>query len=467
MIIAAVGSGGKTTLIKMLADKYHSEGKSVLITTTTHMFIEEETLLDASAEEIIERLHTDGIVMAGTRAAEDPLRKMAALPPDVYEAACRHADVILVEADGSRGLPLKYPAPSEPVSPKNADEIIVVCGLSALGHPAQDVCHRLELVKECLDIQSDTIITAEHIQKLVREGYLEPLREKYPDAAVRLHVTHDKTLYQRTIASLLEMEQNLSFLKKEWFSPQPVLIICGGGHVSKEVAAFASGLDFYVKVMDDRQDLVTKERFPTADELICDSFDNLSRYMEPDAYYVVVTPNHKADYTCVRTILPSAYRYLGMIGSRTKVANTRQLLMDEGFQPEQIDSVYAPIGLTIGAVTPAEIAISILAQVIQVKNTAHAASADLELLTAQDPGILCIITEKHGSAPRGTGSMMLVGKERILGSIGGGQAEYMAIERARSMTGFDVESYDLRVNAAEDPGMICGGIIKVIFIPLC
>lgn len=466
MTTAVVGSGGKTTLIKNLARKYRDEGKAVLITTTTHMFIEEDTLLDTDADAIVRQLKETGYVMAGCRAADQPEQKFTALPSHVYETVCAHADVVLVEADGSRRLPLKYPASGEPVIPDNADEIIVVCGLQSLGQPAKDVCHRLELVKDCLNIQDDTVIAPCHVQKLVEEGYLKPLRQQYPAIPVKLHVIHDGSLYQRTVASLLQQEQDISFLREEWFCPQPKLIICGGGHVSKEVAAFAAGLDFYVKVIDDRPELVTAERFPAADERICDSFDNLQTYLEPDAYYVVVTPNHAADYQCVKTILQTSYRYLGMIGSRKKVAKTRQLLAEDGYTEQQIDSVYAPIGLAIGAVTPAEIAISILAQIIQVKNASHAASADTQLLEAKDPGVLCIITEKHGSAPRGAGSMMLVSPERILGSIGGGRAEYLAIEQARSMTLPEIKVYNLDVTTDDDPGMICGGTIKVMFIPL-
>jgi xanthine/CO dehydrogenase XdhC/CoxF family maturation factor len=110
------------------------------------------------------------------------------------------------------------------------------------------------------------------------------------------------------------------------------------------------------------------ERFPTAERLVCDSYENLKDYLEEDACYVVVTPDHKADLQCVSTILPTRYRYLGMIGSKGKVAATFENLRLIGFTEEQISSVFAPIGLPIGAVTPAEIAVSVLAQVIQEKN---------------------------------------------------------------------------------------------------
>ncbi|MBR1972096.1 MAG: putative selenium-dependent hydroxylase accessory protein YqeC [Oscillospiraceae bacterium] len=462
MIIAVVGSGGKTTLIKKLASRYRREGKTVLVTTTTHMFLEEDTLLTDDADTIIPALKEKGCIMAGVPDG----KKIKALSKETFDEACLHADVVLVEADGSKCLPLKYPNATEPVIPNNTDEIIVVCGLNAIGQKAQDVCHRLELVKECLGIDDNTVITPAHIQKLVTEGYLKPLRAVYPKAKISVRPRHDGSLYQRAIASLLQNEQNVSILRKEWFCPQPKLILCGGGHVSREVAAFAHRLDFSVTVMDERPEAVTRERFPTAEALICDSYENLKQYLEPDACYVVVTPEHKADLQCVSTILPTQYRYLGMIGSRKKVASTVENLRNAGFTQAQIDSIFAPIGLSIGAVTPAEIALSILAQIIQVKNKTHAASADKVLLEEKEPGVLCIITEKHGSTPRGVGSMMFVGEEKVLGSIGGGEPEYLAICHAREDPGFDLREYTLNNTAPNGLDMICGGRIKVLFIPV-
>jgi len=462
MTIAVVGSGGKTTLIKKLAEEYRSEGKTVLVTTTTHMFLEEDTLLTNDADAIIHALKETGYAMAGISDGE----KIKPLSKETFDAVRACADVVLVEADGSRRLPLKYPNPTEPVIPENTDEILVVCGLNAIGQKAKDVCHRVELVKECLGIDGNTVITPAHIQKLVTQGYLKPLRAAYPNAKISVRPRHDGSLYLRAIASLLQNEQDVSVLRKEWFCPQPRLILCGGGHVSREVAAFAHRLDFSVTVMDERPEAVTRERFPTAQALICDSYDNLANYLEPDACYVVVTPDHKADLQCVSTILLTQYRYLGMIGSRKKVASTVENLRNAGFSQERIDSIFAPIGLPIGAVTPAEIALSILAQIIQEKNKTHAASADKALLEAKEPGMLCIIAEKHGSAPRGVGSMMFVGDDKVLGSIGGGEPEYLAICHARENPGFGLREFALNNTAPNGLDMICGGRIKVLFIPV-
>ena len=103
MIICVVGSGGKTTLIKKLAEQYRREGKTVLVTTSTHMFIEEDTLLTDDADTILRRLAQTGYAMAGIAEG----KKIKALSPATYEAVCSFADVVLVEAGGAKGLPLE------------------------------------------------------------------------------------------------------------------------------------------------------------------------------------------------------------------------------------------------------------------------------------------------------------------------------------------------------------------------
>lgn len=462
MIYAIVGAGGKTRLLKEMAARFRREGKTVFVTTTTHMFAEEDTLLTDDASIITAALQKNGYAFAGV--PEGP--KIKALTPSVYWEACAAADVVLVEADGAKHLPLKCPNSTEPVIPENADEIIVVCGLHGLGKAFRDVCHRVELARQLLDVTDDTPVTPEHIYRLIMEGYVKPLGETYPGKKITIVPRTDGSLYQRAIAAMLTERQDPKVIRKEWFCPQPRLIICGGGHVAKEVAAIASRLDFWIRIIDDRPEIMAADCFPATAEVICDSYDNLGKYLEPGACCIVVTPNHRADHQCVSTILSTDFQYLGMIGSRSKVANTKEKLRNDGHTEEQISRLFAPIGLAIHAVTPAEIAISILAQIIQEKNKTHSASADKVLLESSESGILCMITEKHGSTPRGVGSMMLVTKDHVLGSIGGGEPEYLAIQHARTLSAFDTKEYTMNNTIANGLDMVCGGRIRVLFLPV-
>lgn len=462
MIKAVVGAGGKTSWIKQQAKQYVSQGYKVFITTSTHMFIEEDTLLTDNADEIIQELENNSYVMAGIKEGE----KIKALSKETYEAVCACADVVLIEADGSKHLPLKFPNENEPVIYDNVDEIVVVCGLHALQKKASEVVHRLALAKQQVDITEDTIITPIHIQNLVRKGYLEPLQQKYPQKKITICPNANNSLYQRAIASLLETNMDVSLISEEWFHEQPKLIICGAGHISSDLVKMASCLDFYIKVIDDREEFANKERFPLADEVICDTFDHLERYLEPDAYYIVVTRGHKADFECVETILSHSYEYLGMIGSKKKVKTMLEQLAQKGVSERQLQTIHAPIGLDIKAVTPAEIAVSILAQIILEKNSKYHSFISRELLNTKETGMLCIIIEKSGSSPRDIGSMMLVNDTMVIDTIGGGSIESSVIEEARKQKKSMIKEYYLNNEQSETLGMICGGSNKILFLPI-
>lgn len=462
MITAVVGAGGKTTLIHRLAAEYRAEGKKVFVTTTTHMYAEADTLLTEDADAILRRLNETGYVMAGTPCGE----KIAALPPAVYETVCKAADEVLVEADGAKHFAIKYPNKTEPVIPKNTEKIIVVCGLHGLGKPAKEAAFRLEEVTRCLAIGEDTLITPSHLQKLVRKGYLERLMEQYPNMKTEIYAAQDGTLYQRALAALLKADMDVSLIKKEWFAPQPPLFVCGGGHVARELAEMAALVGFRVRVMDPRAEFANRERFPHAEEIICEGFEHLREHLEPGSFYAVVTPGHEGDYVCVRTILDTPYRYLGMIGSRRKVAMTFERLQADGVTEEQIKTIHAPIGLPIGAATPAEIAVSILAQLIQEKNRVSTATVSSELLESKEHGVLCIIIDKTGSAPRGVGSMMLVTENGQIDTTGGGAIENAAIRDARSDPSACIRDYQLGNQEGATLGMICGGTNKVLFLPV-
>lgn len=180
MIRAFVGAGGKTTLIHEQAARYRAQGKRVFVTTSTHMFIEPDTVLSDDPDVILAQLNRTGYVMAGIPEGE----KIRSLSSETYERVCSYADVVLLEADGSNRKPVKCPNSTEPVLPDNVEEIVVVCGLQAIGKPLIEIAHRPELVKACLGAQDDTIITLEHIAVLLREGYLRPLRKRYKNVSV-------------------------------------------------------------------------------------------------------------------------------------------------------------------------------------------------------------------------------------------------------------------------------------------
>lgn len=462
MITAVVGAGGKTTLIHTLADRFRRDGKTVFVTTTTHMYAEPDTLLTEDADIILGRLTETGYAMAGLPCGE----KIAPLPRSVFEAVCGKADETLVEADGAKHMAVKYPAMGEPVIPTNTEKIIVVCGLHALGKTVKEAAFRQAEVMQCLGIDENTKLTAAHLQTLVQKGYVEPMKEQYPEAEIQVHAAGGKTLYERAVGALLEAGMDVNLIQESWFAPKPCLFICGAGHVALELAEFAAKLDFRVHVLDERETFANRQRFPFAEEVICDSFRNLQSHLVPGAFYAVVTPGHQNDFACVKTILASDYRYLGMIGSRAKVARAFESLKEAGIPQSQIDTVHAPIGLAIGAVTPAEIAVSILAQIIQEKNSRSAASVSSELLESPKHGMLCIIIQKTGSAPRGVGSMMLVTEDEVLDTIGGGPVEYAAIQDARTDPNPAIRHYNLSSEDSRKLGMVCGGSNQVLFLPV-
>lgn len=462
MITAIVGSGGKTTLLHEMANQYVKEGKKVLVLTTTHMMIEENTLLTDDVEQIKNALLKTGYVMVGQKEGN----KITALSEETYTTACTLADEVLIEADGSKQLPLKYPNDTEPVIPSNVDKIIIVCGLKGLGQEARNVVHRLELAEKELGIHENTIISPNDIQGLLQNGYLDKLIKRYPNKEITIHVTHKNSLYERVIASFLRENKDVNCIDPKWFQEKPHLFLCGGGHVAKELYEFAIKLDFQITVMDSREEFANIERFSNASNIICDSFKNLQKHLVKDAYYVVVTRGHKDDFLCTKTILSSPYTYLGMIGSKSKKAITFERLKKEGISDTQLESIHAPIGLPIKAQTPGEIAISILAEIIQIKNSQSYSSASKELLSSNEPGVLCIIVKKYGSGPRNMGSMMLVTNEKQIDTIGGGTVENEVIQDARNVRHIFCKEYVLNENTTANLGMICGGTIEVLFIPV-
>jgi xanthine dehydrogenase accessory factor len=156
----------------------------------------------------------------------------------------------------------------------------------------------------------------------------------------------------------------------EPIEPSPELYIIGGGHVGYHLARLAHEVGFRVHVVDDREKFANRERFPTAEEVVADDIPTwlAAATLPPHAYAVIVTRGHTNDLEALRALAPRELRYLGLIGSRAKVARVYDALTADGVPAEQLTRIHAPIGLDIGAVTPQEIAVSILAELIAVKH---------------------------------------------------------------------------------------------------
>ncbi len=152
--------------------------------------------------------------------------------------------------------------------------------------------------------------------------------------------------------------------------PPLELIICGGGHVGQAVAKLAAMLDFKTTVIDDRAEFSSREKFPDPRVcLITDDFTEALRSLTitPSAHVVIVTRGHKHDEICLREVIEKPARYIGMIGSRRRTTTIREHLRREGVAAEFLRRVHAPIGLDIGAMTPEEIALAILAEIVLVR----------------------------------------------------------------------------------------------------
>ena len=156
----------------------------------------------------------------------------------------------------------------------------------------------------------------------------------------------------------------------EPIEPSPELYVIGAGHVGYHLVTMAQEVGFQVHVVDDREKLASRDRFPNAPEVVTEDIPAwLERTKLPvHAYVVIVTRGHTNDLDALRALAPRELRYVGLIGSRAKVARISDQLLSEGMAPEVLTQVHAPIGLEIGAVSPQEIAVSILAELIAVKH---------------------------------------------------------------------------------------------------
>ena len=149
--------------------------------------------------------------------------------------------------------------------------------------------------------------------------------------------------------------------------PPPRVFIFGGGHISLFVARMSARVGFQVVVVDDRPQFANKERFPEAQEVVAEEFPLALPKLKVNksSYLVIVTRGHACDQEVLEWAVETGARYIGMIGSRRKIQTVYKNMEEKGVAPEKFKRVHAPVGLDIGAVTPEEIAVAIVAEMIQ------------------------------------------------------------------------------------------------------
>lgn len=143
--------------------------------------------------------------------------------------------------------------------------------------------------------------------------------------------------------------------------------VFGGGHVGQALVPVLAGVGFRVTLYDNRSELADKAHFPQAEQIVCGPYETITVSPTENDYVVIMTPGHQGDFALLSQVLRSKTRYVGCIGSRHKIARTQQLLREAGITEEAIASIHSPIGLPIMAETPAEIAISITAEMIRCR----------------------------------------------------------------------------------------------------
>lgn len=320
-----------------------------------------------------------------------------------------------------------------------------------------------------------TVLTGEYIgeRALVSDGKLSWKSTENGFFAAHEQQTIDKSNRQNgqvQIEGVRVFSEGMAYNKK--------MVICGGGHVGIAVARLALMTEFDVTVLEDRPKFAETARSIGVQRVICDSFENGLKQIpgDKDTYFVIVTRGHRFDQICLEIAMEKPHAYIGMMGSHARVARMKETLVEKGIAREKVEAVHTPVGLRIGAETPEEIAVSILAEIIQLKNQEkHIGGFNDSILagmeSAEEKGLqktLATIVGRRGSTPRKEGTKMLVFEDgTCIETIGGGCVEAEVIRSALLLMREKKEQaklihVDMTGQTAEEEGMVCGGVVDIL-----
>lgn len=271
------------------------------------------------------------------------------------------------------------------------------------------------------------------------------------------------------------------------FRPKERLILLGAGHIAQPLCEIAAMLGFSVTVVDDRPSFANHPRFPQAEQIVCDAFPHAIEHLHIHAgdYVAVITRGHRYDADCLRTLFAGTMpRYLGMLGSKRRTIALLHMLAQEGFAQDKLDSIHTPIGLDIGALSVQEIAVSIAAQLVQIRRSGLNRRSKSHILTEEifradvvedivsNPlkKALLLVYETSGSTPVKSGAFMTVNEMfQAKGTIGGGCSESAVLRDAFHLIGTGESkcvTVDMSNDVAAEEGMVCGGQMKIFLTDL-
>ncbi|MGM9583060.1 MAG: XdhC family protein [Phascolarctobacterium sp.] len=235
-------------------------------------------------------------------------------------------------------------------------DLTTAAGMACGGHCSLEFCY--------LPAIQETDMLAEYILFKLNDKYpwwlLVPMGDGYLRVEEGLFLKKQKGYY----------EQDGKEYYAQQFNNDGCVFVFGAGHVARELVPLLSHLGFKCIVIDDREEFADPAAFPTANKVLLADYTKLNEVCKPTYldYAVVMTRGHVHDTNCERFLLNTPVSFIGVMGSKNKAKLAREILLAEGYREIVIDRINTPIGLDIGSETPAEIAVSIAAQLIKVRS---------------------------------------------------------------------------------------------------
>jgi len=215
-----------------------------------------------------------------------------------------------------------------------------------------------------IKLGSENLQTIEKVLKSIESNKKFAIKLDYTGLAFV-----EKDLLQKKIVYHFENEQKWFY--QENISQQDMIYIIGGGHVGLALSKVMSLLGFYIVLLDNRPSLQTMEQNQFADDKKVINYDDIEKYIEEGdhSYIAIVSHTHETDKFTLQKVMNKNFKYIGMMGSKSKVKNAMNELSKLGFSEEKLKRIHSPIGIEIKSETPEEIAISIAAEIIKIRNS--------------------------------------------------------------------------------------------------